>query len=326
MPDICATTESSNVCLICRQYSLAARRCTQHSCSTEPFDTCSSFSEGAIVADFAESKAQWTQPKRDRLANGEMIGGFAGPERSFPIAAPEDVARAWELSEHSSTPEKVRHNVVQIAAWHEWMEALPPDAVEWAGGMILDFATAGRYVYWRGFKIGIEHEVGSERFGKPMKVAYGFFCNHRGEDGEALDVYLGPHLSSDRIFRIFQPRVDTSDEKLQLVRDGLNNPVLDEYKYMVFFETPEQAERAFKRHMPSVFFGGIEEVSVAAIMDCCTSNHAEPIVLNDDGDMSDAAFDKLLNSDAAIARAATAWQAVAPRSFRGILDAGTEPG
>ena len=99
-----------------------------------------------------------------------------------------------------------------------------------------------------------------------MKIAYGYVTRHRGEDGEALDVYLGPHLSSDRIFRMYQNKVDTSDNTLQVVTGESGHPILDEYKYMIFFETQQQAETAFKRQMPSVFFGGIEEVEIDDIL------------------------------------------------------------
>lgn len=168
----------------------------------------------------------------------------------------------------------------------------------------VDFSGAGRYVYWQGFKIGIEHEVGSERFGRVMKVAYGYFTGLKGEDGEALDVYLGPYFSSTKIFKIFQPKVDINTDGEQttfkvVTDESDGQPVLDEFKYMIFFDTEDQAARAFKKQMPSVFFGGIEEVTLADV----TASYSELEMseeLNDDGLLRskdlDFDLDALINS------------------------------
>ena len=66
---------------------------------------------------------------------------------------------------------------------------------------------------------------------------YGYVTRHRGEDEESLDVYLGPHLSSDRIFKVHQNQVTVEGDRLRQVTGNEGMPLLDEYKYMIFFET-----------------------------------------------------------------------------------------
>ncbi|MEM9543320.1 MAG: HAD-IIIA family hydrolase [Cyanobacteria bacterium P01_E01_bin.42] len=145
-------------------------------------------------------------------------------------------------------------------------EELPPQSPqkEEGEGIVAEFGQAQNYFTWNGFRIGIEYNIGSERFGRPMKIAYGYFVNHVGADGEALDVYIGPHLSSDRIFRIAQTKWDDPQQ-------------FDEYKYAICFDTIAQAERAYKRQMTSRPFGGIEEVSLDDIISCAkATNFASP--------------------------------------------------
>ncbi len=195
------------------------------------------------------SFTEWTELKRAQLATGQIKGAFAGPSQTLPISSDADVEKAWRLSEHM--PESIQQNIIEIANRFGW--GLPNEA---AAKAELDFAGAGRFVTWNGFRIGIENEVGSLRFQKPMRVAYGYFEGHKGDDDEALDVYLGPHFSSNRIFRI-----------RQLTQTG----EFDKCKYGIFFETAAQFERAYKRQMPFRFFGGIEEVSIRDIEQCANA-------------------------------------------------------
>lgn len=74
----------------------------------------------------------WTADERDRLAKGEIKGGFAGPNQSFPIAGPPDVADAWKLAGHAQNPDEVRRNIIRIAKKFGWTDALPQSAIEWA--------------------------------------------------------------------------------------------------------------------------------------------------------------------------------------------------
>lgn len=203
-------------------------------------------------------------------------------------ASPDKVRKGYRFFKRNARFEKMAKDTPAWGAWAFWgygagrgwfnklyRQMAAADGIKmgesdpWEGSTV-DFAGAGRYVYWQGFKIGIEHEVGSERFGRVMKVAYGYFTKLKGADGEALDVYLGPYFSSDKIFKIFQPKVeittgDDGENRFRVLKNDAGEPELDEYKYMIFFETAEQAARAFKAQMPSAFFGSIEEVTLADV-------------------------------------------------------------
>lgn len=74
----------------------------------------------------------WTADERDRLAKGQIKGDFAGPNQSFPIAGPQDVADAWRLAGRADNPDEVRRNIIRIAKKYGWTDALPETAIEWA--------------------------------------------------------------------------------------------------------------------------------------------------------------------------------------------------
>jgi hypothetical protein len=188
-------------------------------------------------------QSEWTRKRRQKLENGDLLGGFAGPLNSYPVSTSVDLERVYEMSEFSDLKNKVRFNAVNIC--NRFSIPLTPSFSSWAEEHIQgDFAGVSRYVSWNGYKIGVEYEVGSTRFDRPMKIAYGHFTNHIGADNEALDVYIGPHFSSEKIFRI-----------TQLDQDGN----FDEFKYGILFDSIEKFEAAYKRQMPSKLFGGIEE-------------------------------------------------------------------
>lgn len=77
-------------------------------------------------------KRKWTMEARRKLAEGEIEGGFAGPDMSFPIAGPSDVADAWALAGHADDPDQVRRNIIRIARKFGWLDALPETARRWA--------------------------------------------------------------------------------------------------------------------------------------------------------------------------------------------------
>jgi len=182
----------------------------------------------------------------EQIYLGEKAGGFAGASLTYPVASVDTLIRSWNLAKYAQDSDSIRKNIISIA-----LRFSIPITDEIRNSPLLamthDYAGAGRFVTWNDLKIGVEYEVGSTRFDRKMKVAYGYITNHVGEDKEALDVYIGPHFSSQKIFKISQ-----------LTQDGKE---LDEYKFAILFETAEQAENAYKRQMPARFFGGIEEVS-----------------------------------------------------------------
>lgn len=89
-----------------------------------------------------------------------------------------------------------------------------------------------------GFNISIENPKGSYRRGKDrngkewktlMHNDYGYFTRTLGKDGDAVDVFIGPNLKSEKIFPIDQ------------YVDGK----FDETKVMLGFDTPEEAKKAY---------------------------------------------------------------------------------
>lgn len=105
-------------------------------------------------------------------------------------------------------------------------------------------------VGWKGLNIGIEYQVGNIRHGKPMQVSYGHIQNFVGADKDALDVYLGTKLASNRIFQVNQLKP---------------NGDFDEHKFMLWFDDVDEAKSAYLAQMPHQFFGGISEVSLAQL-------------------------------------------------------------
>ncbi len=75
---------------------------------------------------------EWTTEEREKLAKGLIKGEFAGPDRTFPIASPEDVADAFRLAGHADDPDEVRRNIIRIAKKYGWTDALPESAKKWA--------------------------------------------------------------------------------------------------------------------------------------------------------------------------------------------------
>jgi hypothetical protein len=68
---------------------------------------------------------EWDTEKRKDLKKGEYPGSFAGPDMSFPIAGPEDVAAAWASVGRAKNPRAVMHNILRIAKEKGWTEGLP---------------------------------------------------------------------------------------------------------------------------------------------------------------------------------------------------------
>lgn len=89
-----------------------------------------------------------------------------------------------------------------------------------------------------GFNIAIENPKGTYRKGKDrngkewktlMHNDYGYFTRTLGKDGDAIDVFIGPNLESEKIFPI----------------DQYINGKFDETKVMLGFDTAEAAKRAY---------------------------------------------------------------------------------
>ncbi|MDJ0703189.1 MAG: DUF1073 domain-containing protein, partial [Leptolyngbyaceae cyanobacterium MO_188.B28] len=115
----------------------------------------------------------------------------------------------------------------------------------------LDTAVAPKWIMrWQGIEIGITHFPGDLRHNRPMRAGYGFIRGSYGdaEDGMAIDVYIGRNLSSEKVYRIAQVKPDEL--------------VLDEYKWVIGVNTPEQARALYLQHMPRKFLGMVEASSL----------------------------------------------------------------
>jgi hypothetical protein len=101
---------------------------------------------------------------------------------------------------------------------------------------------AGNYkkghVNIHGFRITIENPKGSYRKGKDEKGKewktlmhndYGYFTRTLGKDGDAVDVFIGPNIDSDKIFPI----------------DQYIGGKFDETKVMLGFDSKEEAKKAY---------------------------------------------------------------------------------
>jgi hypothetical protein len=63
---------------------------------------------------------------RNKIASGEMKGGFAGPDKSFPIASPEDVHNAWmSAGRGKQDPKTTQRKILTIAKKNGWESGLP---------------------------------------------------------------------------------------------------------------------------------------------------------------------------------------------------------
>lgn len=89
-----------------------------------------------------------------------------------------------------------------------------------------------------GLKISIENPKGSYRKGKDkdgkewktlMHNDYGYFNRTLGKDGDAVDVFIGPNLDSDKVYPI----------------DQFIDGKFDETKVMLGFDSKEEAKQAY---------------------------------------------------------------------------------
>lgn len=108
-----------------------------------------------------------------------------------------------------------------------------------------------------GFDITIENPKGSYRQGKDkngkswktlMHYDYGYFKHTLGKDGDAIDVFIGPYLNSDKIFCV----------------DQFLNGKFDETKVMLGFKDKESAKKGYLKNYEKDWkgFKEITEVSV----------------------------------------------------------------
>lgn len=115
----------------------------------------------------------------------------------------------------------------------------------------------GEMVKFAGFDIVVENLVGSTRaWGDPdgvhgettMKYAYGYILGSTGQDGDAVDVYLGPEENSKWVFVVHQ----------QMAPDFID---FDEDKVMLGFADAASATEAYLgQYDDPRFFGGMTQM------------------------------------------------------------------
>lgn len=111
-----------------------------------------------------------------------------------------------------------------------------------------------------GLRVKIEHEPGDVRSGtskdgktweRKMYASYGYVpgTKGKGDDGDAIDVYVADDPQDGPVFEIDQEK-----------KDGGH----DEMKYMVGYPDMESAKADYMRHMPEWAFGSIKQVAESA--------------------------------------------------------------
>ena len=68
---------------------------------------------------------EWSTEKRKALKEGKVKGEFAGPDMSFPIASPVDVAAAWSSVGRAANTRSIMKKIISIAKKHGWESGLP---------------------------------------------------------------------------------------------------------------------------------------------------------------------------------------------------------
>lgn len=122
-----------------------------------------------------------------------------------------------------------------LKAAEKHVDTDPTDAQKQAGNY------SKGHINWNGLDITIENPAGSERTGTDsdgekwsvtMPATYGYIKRTEGADGDHVDVYIGKHHNSDKVFII-----DQQDHKTDK---------FDEHKVMLGFDTLREAERTYK--------------------------------------------------------------------------------
>jgi phage-related protein (TIGR01555 family) len=111
-----------------------------------------------------------------------------------------------------------------------------------------------RTVYWKGFNIGLQYQPFDERHDKVLPCGYGEIVGTNGQDGMALDCYVGTDLDSDRVFVVDQLNAQTGE--------------FDEHKLFIgFTEEAPAIKDLFVSLMGQERFGGIRETVPAKVWD-----------------------------------------------------------
>jgi GNAT superfamily N-acetyltransferase len=111
-----------------------------------------------------------------------------------------------------------------------------------------------RTIFWKGFEIGLQYQPFDLRHEKLLPCGYGEIVGTNGQDGMALDCYVGSALESDRVFVVDQLRAETGE--------------FDEHKLFIGFSDDAPAIKdLFVSLMGQERFGGIRETVPAKVWD-----------------------------------------------------------
>jgi hypothetical protein len=111
-----------------------------------------------------------------------------------------------------------------------------------------------RTIFWKGFEIGLQHQPFDLRHEKLLPCGYGEIVGTNGQDGMALDCYVGSDLESDRVFVVDQLNAETGE--------------FDEHKLFIGFDDDAAAIKdLFVSLMGQERFGGIRETVPAKVWD-----------------------------------------------------------
>ena len=102
-----------------------------------------------------------------------------------------------------------------------------------------------------GFDVNIQYPAGASRFGRPIPHAYGEIVGTIAADGEPVDAYVGPFVSSPFAYVISQLNPDGTP---------------DELKIMLGFDSPGSAIKAYTDSIDTVLrFGALTAIPVQAL-------------------------------------------------------------
>lgn len=107
--------------------------------------------------------------------------------------------------------------------------------------------------------------------GKKMKADYGYIKNTTSPDHEEIDVYVGSRKDSDKVFLLLQKPTPYD------IEHGFSMP---EEKYMLGFNSKEEAEKAYKGSMPAKWFESIEEINFHYMYKKIRTNEIKKAVSN----------------------------------------------
>jgi phage-related protein (TIGR01555 family) len=179
-------------------------------------------------------------------------------------------------------------------------------------------------IHWQGYQIGLQYEPLDDRHGKILPLGYGEFLGIISEhDGMNADVYVGPDLSSPRVFAITQLDYETG--------------AFDEVKFVVGVDKPtDEVAKLYQAIMTPEHFGDIREIEAGEIASYVPETWMFPTKVREMAHvdaveplqvkgrlLSGKEWDNIAEVDEAIAQAALKdWQDAAPvEQFGEILDA-----